>query len=355
MDETELREHLRVELNDLAPPADLLDDALRQLGSRRRSARRVALIGAVGVAVVALIVMLTFAASGSHRRVRVTETPTTVSAELAGTTSIDPIPDLLDRHSYGAEYVIAVERGVASCMLSKGWSYLPRVANRTNVYGAGGGPTDPTALLEYRKAYGYGYLNATPGDPAAEAAIDNANAKYVQSLSPAARLRYASDLGTGPDERAIGASSEAVSGCRAKSEGAERRIIPTLPQAVEHELFTQWATVATDPTYLTAQQQWSTCMSRAGFHFRRVSDAQASISNLFAPPASDPQSTASARAQANTESLRHAAELERRTGTADAKCAVTTVWPVQRQLELTILQHVIDQYGHDIVCGTSCI
>jgi hypothetical protein len=355
MNEDELREQLHAVLDAVTPAADLQDRVIARLGPSWRSMRRRTLLG-VGsvVVVVALIVGLTLDVHSPHGQVRVVESPTTISVELAATRSIDPIEDFMNKHGRGADYIIAVEDSVAICMRSKGWVYLPRVADLKNVYGAGNGPTDPTALLRYRKSYGYGYLNPTPGDPGAASAIENANANYFRSLTPTAQVRYTSDLGAGPDERFDGQTSAPDSGCRGQAESAERKRIPRVSHAVERDLFKRWATVVTDPAYVAAQHDWASCMARAGFHFRLATDAQASISNLFAPPPTDPHSQASAQAQSNARALANAAALERRTGTADAECAISTVWPVQRRLGLAILQDLVNRYGRDAICGTSC-
>jgi hypothetical protein len=353
MDETELRERLQAALDGVSPPRDLYDRAMLERGSRRRWTRRRIPIGAACLVVVALIVALTVDTTRSRGRVRVVGSPTTISPDLAATTSIDPIKDFIEEHDYGATYRIAVENRVERCMGSRGWIYVPRVANLTNVYGAGDGPTDPTALLHYRQTYGYGYLNPSPVHPEAEAAIDNANSKYVHLLARDRQVRYMSDLGSGPDEQRLQPTRPA-SGCRGTAEAAERKIIPRLSPAVVNELFTRSRGVVGDPEYLAAQHEWASCMSRSGFQFRLATDAQASISNLFAAPPNNPQSQAPAHAQANPQSQKEAAALEIRTGTADARCAAPTVWPVQRRLELTILQDVIDRYGTAVVCGVSC-
>jgi hypothetical protein len=355
MDETQLREHLRAALDEATPPADLYERALLELPSSRERKPRRALIGVTALVVIALVVALMVSAYNPHNRVRVFETPTSIDADLAATTSIEPIMDFVEKHDVGGTYQIAVENRVARCMRSRSWVYVPRVANLVNVYGAGDGPTDPNALLQYRERYGYGYLNATPGHPEQQAAIDELNQRYFATLDPEAQLRYTRDLGTGPDERDFPAPTSAPdSGCRGTAEVAERTVIPRVAPAVVQELFRRQNEIAQDPTFLAAQREWASCMARAGFQFAHAGDAQGSISNLFAPPPDDPGSQASDQAQANAETQKEAAALERRTGTADARCSAPTTWPVQRRLELAILQDVINHYGRDVVCGATC-
>jgi hypothetical protein len=285
--------------------------------------------------------------------VRVVESPTHTSGNLQATSSIDPLQDLLNRPD-GTVYRNAVETSIAGCMGSRGWVYAPRIGDPAREYGAGTGPTDPNALLQYREHYGYGYLNPSPSDSEAQAHIDVQNQHYFQALTPEAKLRYTSDLGSGPDERFLGTTTAPNSGCRATAETAERKVIPRLSHTLEHALSTRWNAIFSDPAYVAAQQQWSECMLRAGFHFEHTSDAQGSISNLFAPPPNDPHSQAAAHAQATAHAQAQAAALEIRTGTADARCAAPTVWPVQQRLELAVLQDVINRYGRNAVCGPSC-
>jgi hypothetical protein len=351
MDETQLREELRAMLDDVTPPAELLDGALEHLGPSERSMRRRALVCVALAVTVALVVGIAVAAHGSRKRVDVVNTPTTISSDLAAISSMDPIDDLLNREG-GVSYMNAVETSVARCMHARGWVYVPRIGNPAYVYGAGRAPTDPAARVSYLEHYGWGYLNDVPSDADAGARIDVVNNDYFHSLAPAAQLRYSNDLGPDTGGGMFGRMS--ADSCRGAAELAERTIIPLIPRPIERELSTRHDDILKDPAYLAAQTKWSSCMLGQGFHFEHTTDPQASMSNLFAPPPSDPNSQVSARAHANARALARAAALERRTASADARCAAPTVWPVQRRLELAILQDVLDRYGRKVVCGRSC-
>jgi hypothetical protein len=233
-------------------------------------------------------------------------------------------------------------------MTSKGWRYQPAVNSVPvqNQYGPGTAPLKPTALVEFRKSYGYGYFNhpalPTNYNLADGKAATDGQQEYVATLAADALTRYQRDLGAGPDEIANGAHPGfPSSGCLNSAELSTSKTIPQLPKAILAELSTQGAGTPASQSFQSADREWSTCMQGRGFDFKHSTDAQASISTLW--------SESQGAAAQSTD-----AALEIRTGSADAECAIGTVWPAQSKLEWAVVQKVIDQYGRAAVCGTSC-
>ncbi|WP_156760345.1 hypothetical protein [Microbacterium karelineae] len=185
-----------------------------------------------------------------------------------------------------------VEEAVAACMQEQGFEYTPNVSGGGVVISSDDEEWNPDDR-EWVAQYGYGAVNWPGRDAQMEEPIDeeeyvDANADYVESLSPSEQEAYSETLnGPMPPEEAMedpdfdweswdmgcyGDASDEVYG--ADAELYESDEFAPLMDAME-QLYTD---MENDPEFAEIDAAWSSCMADAGHAgFTTRDEAQTSI------------------------------------------------------------------------------
>lgn len=244
--------------------------------------------------------------------------------EVGGTEGTTPSP-------------VAVARAVDACMQRRGWDY----ELASTIPNDRAEPSNPVALVRFREQYGYGLLNAAITEEMKDAKVDRGavlerNNAMISGLDAASRQRLEHDLGVSPDNEA-GLPADGT-GCRAK---ADREVLPGYPMmnpAIRREVADASAAIDADPRHREAVRAWQACMAERGFHHEDPDGARREVSELYGAGVQGDE----ARAR------------ERAVGGADARCAVATTWQVRAELEQAVVERLVDTYGRDATCGSSC-
>jgi hypothetical protein len=246
-------------------------------------------------------------------------------------TSVSPIVDFMSAGKGERSLAFRVDHAVADCMHEKGWEWQAHPA-----VDVAEEPTEPVALGEWRRTYGYGQLSRPPSVTVSDGReVDDRNVAYRSTLSADDRRRFDADLGVGLDNE----SGLPPSGCRGDAEKRYRDRYPVANERIVKELGVDgYNSTRAHPDYLEAQSRWSACMARAGYAINRPKDAPAEFARA-------------AVAGNVTEELK---ARERAVATADTTCSRDTVWPVQARLEAELVRRTIDRYGREATCGPDC-
>jgi hypothetical protein len=145
---------------------------------------------------------------------------------------------------------LRMRESISACMVSKGWKYY--AANSEEV----GNTQEPQSLvdrLKYRQQYGYGISGPPP--PSTLTHENDPNVQYFESLSEAARVQYADDLG----------GDSPPSGCNAQLVEQVTSKIPMLAGTYADTAQAFATQLLTSATYMDAIRSWQKCISSAGY------------------------------------------------------------------------------------------
>ena len=222
-----------------------------------------------------------------------------------------------------------VEAGIASCMADAGFEYVP--IDPVTFREAMDGLTQPAGLSneQFIAQYGYG-ISTTPPTEAFGAGPDNA--AILNDLPAADKVAYTRTL-LGDDTEStfvVALENEDVStigGCTktaVESVLTVEQLNPTFRNPFD-------VLVAQDPRMIAAQEDWSACMSEAGYDFGTPDEAEEEISDRLdtltggEDPATLTGSDADALAQLQADELAIAA--------AASDCEAQFLTEVEQQVE----------------------
>lgn len=173
--------------------------------------------------------------------------------------------DAIDQHA-------GVQEGVAACMSELGFEYTPLdLGSALDEVATAADLGLKRGTLEYAEQFGFGITTDDMGYYAMSAArLDDPNALYAASLSPAARAEYDAAL-WGPVQELDPADPQAseTQGCFAE---AQAGIGATLdaeaafdPEAFFAEEMAMREAILTDDRVVGLHEAWGSCMADAGF------------------------------------------------------------------------------------------
>lgn len=195
--------------------------------------------------------------------------------------------DYLDSDAHAEQ--LRVEEHVAECMSGEGFEYTP-----VDYSALQGWMTDDdvpaVGTVEFAEQYGYGVTTGPWTD--ADGEWVDPNQAYVDAMSPATRSEYFAALygvetesqeGSGPDDEAPPWEERGCSGW------AEHEVYGDLLSegsddgdwaSFEAELERLYEVLATEPAYVEAVLEWSSCMADAGYPgLVRIEDVEQAISD----------------------------------------------------------------------------
>jgi len=225
-----------------------------------------------------------------------------------------------------------VEAGIASCMADAGFEYIP--IDPVTFREAMDSLTQPAGLSDedFVAEYGYG-ISTMP--PTQEFGAGPENAAILNDLSSADQVAYTRTL-LGDDTTATFVVSlenedmESTGGCTqtaVESVLTPEQLNPTFQNPFD-------VLVAQDPRMMAAQEDWSGCMSDAGYDFASPDDAEEEIFDRLdtiaggEDPATLTGSDADALAQLQAD--------ERAIAAADSDCQDQFLSEVEQQVESDI-------------------
>jgi hypothetical protein len=225
-----------------------------------------------------------------------------------------------------------VEAGIASCMADAGFEYIP--IDPVTFREAMDSLTQPAGLSDedFVAEYGYG-ISTMP--PTQEFGAGPENAAILNDLSSADQVAYTRTL-LGDDTTATFVVSlenedmESTGGCTqtaVESVLTPEQLNPTFQNPFD-------VLVAQDPRMMAAQEDWSGCMSDAGYDFASPDDAEEEIFDRLDTIAGgeDPATLTGADADA----LAQLQADERAIAAADSDCQDQFLSEVEQQVESDI-------------------
>ncbi len=225
-----------------------------------------------------------------------------------------------------------VESGIASCMATAGFEYVP--IDPVTFREAMDGLTQPAGLSdeEFVAQYGYG-ISTTP--PTEEFGAGPENAAVLNDLSPADQTAYIRTL-LGDDTQAtfvVALENEDISSIGGCTKTAIESVLtpeqrdPTFQNPFD-------VLVAQDPRIISALEDWSGCMSDLGYDFGTPDDAEEEIADRLDTLAGgeDPATLTGSDA----DPLAQLQEDERAIASADSDCQDQFLIEVEQQVERDI-------------------
>lgn len=225
-----------------------------------------------------------------------------------------------------------VEAGIASCMASAGFEYVP--IDAVTFREAMDSLTEPAGLSseEFVAQYGYGISTSPPTE---DFGAGPENAAILRDLSPADQTAYMRTL-LGDDTEAtfvIALENEDMStigGCTktaVESVLTAEQLNPTFQNPFD-------VLVAQDPRVISAMEDWSGCMSDAGYDFGTLDDAEEEIADRLdtLTNGEDPATLTGSDADA----LAQLQEDERAIAAVDSDCQDQFLIEVEQQVERDI-------------------